>query len=177
LKIQSAKNKQCKTCQQTLLITLFPKNKNVCKKCVSIRKKEIYNKENVKACRERQKQKNLVRMRCNAARHNWKKRAPDLPLPSLDELEKHIRKCLESGCYFSKTDLTESSFGIDHKIPLKRGGTHNIENLVVVAQEINKAKGDMTDEEFMSLLSLIRTWEDKGENLLKKLRASTFIYR
>jgi 5-methylcytosine-specific restriction endonuclease McrA len=168
--------KECTKCGQILPIALFPKNKRTCKKCVNKRKKEIYNPEAIKKHRETQKKKNLVRMRCNAARHNWKRRS-DSPIPDLNLLEMSVREQLSLGCFYTKKELTEETFGLDHKVPLKRGGSNDISNIVVVDQKINKAKGDLLDSEFISLLNLISTWEDKGESFLTRLRASNIIFK
>lgn len=40
---------------------------------------------------------------------------------------------------------------IDHRLPLARGGTDDIENLQWTTAEANRAKRDLTDDEFMAL--------------------------
>jgi 5-methylcytosine-specific restriction endonuclease McrA len=175
--------KECLKCKKTLPTTLFSKKKsskdgleNRCKECVSKSKKQNYDKEKIKQTRLRSKTKNVLRFRCNQARLNWKNRS-EHPLPDLNLLEEHIKKLIKNGCFYSKKEINEENFGIDHKIPLKRGGTNSLENLVPVDQMINKAKGDMTDKEFISLLKVISKWEDGGESLLLKLRASNTIFK
>lgn len=48
-----------------------------------------------------------------------------------------------------KMDIYESD--IDHKIPLSRGGTHELSNLRWVTRRANNAKRDLLDEEFILL--------------------------
>lgn len=46
----------------------------------------------------------------------------------------------------------ESSMAVpDHRVPLSRGGKHRIENIDIVHVVANRAKGDMTTEEFVDL--------------------------
>jgi 5-methylcytosine-specific restriction endonuclease McrA len=47
-------------------------------------------------------------------------------------------------------ELSRSGFHVDHVIPLSRGGTYEIDNLVPSCFRCNKEKGDKTPEEWMS---------------------------
>jgi 5-methylcytosine-specific restriction endonuclease McrA len=40
---------------------------------------------------------------------------------------------------------------VDHKIPLSKGGTHDASNLRWLAFEVNMAKNNMSDEEFVAM--------------------------
>jgi 5-methylcytosine-specific restriction endonuclease McrA len=176
--------KKCRKCKKKLPLKDYSKDKTKkdnlapdCRSCRKENRKKNYNKQAVAVTREKSKIKNLIRVRCNQARHNWKKRAPNLSIPDLDALEQHIRNLLPLNCFYTGKEITEKSFGIDHKIPIKKGGNNELQNLVLTTQEINKAKGDMTDSEFVSLLKLIEKWEDKGESLLRKLRAANTVFK
>lgn len=54
-------------------------------------------------------------------------------------------------CALSGRELTPETASIDHVVPIARGGEHNLENLWVVDQQVNSAKGTMTLEEFLSV--------------------------
>jgi len=52
-------------------------------------------------------------------------------------------------CAYCKKPLNENEITIDHKIPLSRGGTNYIENLVPSCMSCNSKKGKRTPEEFI----------------------------
>lgn len=95
--------------------------------------------------------------------------------PSIKDLHKWLS--LDSfTCYYSLQPLTLEEINIDHKIPLQRGGTNHLTNLCYCTYEMNSAKGVMTECEFRELLELTKSWEDKGEYLLRKLRMGGTIF-
>lgn len=76
-------------------------------------------------------------------------------------------KCPYCGC-----ELNCDNFSADHILPVSRGGKNTIDNLQQICKKCNNSKGSMTEDEYKSLLILISKWEDKGINLLGKLRYS-----
>ena len=44
-----------------------------------------------------------------------------------------------------------SSWHLDHKIPVSRGGNNSIENCQILSKQTNQAKSDMTNDEFLQL--------------------------
>jgi 5-methylcytosine-specific restriction endonuclease McrA len=72
-------------------------------------------------------------------------------------------------CPYCCLPLDILSVSVDHKRPLSRGGAFTLENLMAVCLTCNRAKGDLTAEEFMSLVNLTQTWHPTGANLLAKL--------
>ena len=54
-------------------------------------------------------------------------------------------------CAMSGLPLEPETTSLDHKIPLARGGTHDIGNVWLVHQRINTAKGTLTTEEFVEM--------------------------
>jgi CRISPR/Cas system Type II protein with McrA/HNH and RuvC-like nuclease domain len=57
-------------------------------------------------------------------------------------------------CYLTgrKIDFTNpSSYHLDHKIPVSKNGGDSLDNLGLCCAEANKAKSDMTPEEFIDL--------------------------
>ena len=66
----------------------------------------------------------------------------------------YIRARLESQgyrCALSGVALTPETTQMDHAMPLSRGGTHDATNLLCVTADVNRAKGRMTVDEFVSL--------------------------
>lgn len=61
-------------------------------------------------------------------------------------LDRQGRRCALSGW-----DLTPDTTSLDHCKPLTRNGLHCIENVQLVHEKIQRAKGNMTDEEFVDL--------------------------
>jgi len=54
-------------------------------------------------------------------------------------------------CALSGRPLTPESAALDHILPVSRGGKHSIENAQVLHKEVNRAKGTLTNEEFIQL--------------------------
>lgn len=54
-------------------------------------------------------------------------------------------------CALSGRTLTPENCTLDHRVPLARGGTHSIDNWHLVTDEVNRAKGTMTIEEFVAM--------------------------
>ena len=147
-----------------------------CKPCSRAVQKTPRRKEIDKKCVVKRKAKDIVRFRCTTFKNNTKKRHESIP-PMIDELVSLVNEQLPKGCYYTGDKITGATFGIDHKIPLSRGGTNDLSNLCVVTQPINKAKGNMTDIEFKQLIKLISTWEDKGVSMLTRLRLAGTIFK
>ena len=175
--------KVCSCCLQEKSKDQFNKHSNkfdglscYCKKCSKEKQKTTTVKATQKRSRDKSKIKNIVRYRCTSFRSNSRKRHESEP-PTIDQLEDLVRKQLPIGCFYTKNTITEKDFGIDHKVPLSRGGTNNISNLCIVTQSINKAKGNMTDVEFKQLLKVIQKWEDNGAAILTRLKLAGTIFK
>lgn len=70
----------------------------------------------------------------------------------VEELKNRINdvKCCElSGRAIDIQDT--GSWHLDHKIPVSRGGDNSIENVAILKKEINYAKHNMTNEEFIQM--------------------------
>ena len=48
-------------------------------------------------------------------------------------------------------DLTKDDYQIDHIIPVSRGGTNELENMAFVIPQVNLAKSNLTNDEFVEL--------------------------
>lgn len=51
-------------------------------------------------------------------------------------------------CYYCERKLTEDEKTVDHKLPVSRGGTNDMQNLVICCQKCNSKKSDRTEEEY-----------------------------
>jgi hypothetical protein len=72
-----------------------------------------------------------------------------------------IAKLVESQeyrCALSGMELDPATAQLDHKYPVTLGGDHSIGNLQVVNKEINRAKGAMTNEDFIGMCRRVTAW-------------------
>ena len=67
---------------------------------------------------------------------------------SLKKLKPHVWNKTHGYCYYCGTKITLDSMNIDHLIPEKKGGAHNLDNLFPACQTCNSSKGTKTLEEF-----------------------------
>lgn len=54
-------------------------------------------------------------------------------------------------CALTLQPLTPENSHLDHKIPLSRGGDNSLGNLQWIHKDVNRAKGEMTNDEFISM--------------------------
>jgi 5-methylcytosine-specific restriction endonuclease McrA len=52
-------------------------------------------------------------------------------------------------CFYCESEIEQNKRHVDHKIPLSRGGSHSVENLVISCASCNLRKGRKTHEEFL----------------------------
>lgn len=64
----------------------------------------------------------------------------------LELLERQQRRCALTG-----RGLTPESASLDHIVPVCRGGEHRIQNTQVLERSVNRAKGTLTNDEFIEL--------------------------
>jgi 5-methylcytosine-specific restriction endonuclease McrA len=53
-------------------------------------------------------------------------------------------------CFYCSRELTEEEKTVDHKLPVSKGGTNEITNLVICCQTCNSKKSNQTAEEYRS---------------------------
>lgn len=98
----------------------------------------------------------------------------EVELPSIDEVHAHLER-LPLNCEYCLLKLGPFKFNrpnLDHRMPISRGGSAGTDNLALTCGPCNRAKGEMTDEEFCGLRALVATWADGGKNLFVRLRMS-----
>ncbi len=66
-------------------------------------------------------------------------------------------------CALSGRQLTPDSAALDHIVPISRGGGHRIENAQVLHKDVNRAKGTLTNEEFLAMCREVVVWADSGK--------------
>jgi len=54
-------------------------------------------------------------------------------------------------CALTARALTPETASLDHIVPVCRGGEHRIENTQVLERSVNRAKGTLTNDEFIAL--------------------------
>jgi 5-methylcytosine-specific restriction endonuclease McrA len=54
-------------------------------------------------------------------------------------------------CNLTGVQLTPQTASIDHKEPLSKGGPHDISNAQIVLDYVNRAKGSMSNHEFIAM--------------------------
>jgi 5-methylcytosine-specific restriction endonuclease McrA len=52
-------------------------------------------------------------------------------------------------CFYCGRIMSDKYHELDHKIPLSRGGRNILDNLVNSCRDCNRAKGDMTAQEYL----------------------------
>lgn len=129
--------------------------------------------------KEKLKQTDPYLVRSRNIRSSLMNRARKLELPREEiPLAEEIKAWLVNQkplrCYYSGIDVDLWKCHIDHKTPLRRGGTNTLDNLCVTDPKVNSAKGMMTEKEFKDLMRTVSKWEDGGEYLMSRLRMGHF---
>lgn len=63
------------------------------------------------------------------------------------QLLEYQRHC----CALTGRQLTPDTSSLDHIVPIRSGGEHLIENTQVLHSNVNRAKGSLTNDEFIQL--------------------------
>lgn len=64
-------------------------------------------------------------------------------------------------CALTGRRLRPEDASLDHVIPVSRHGTHRLENAQVLHQDVNRAKGALTNPEFIALCRDVVAWVDQ----------------
>lgn len=97
----------------------------------------------------------------------------------LSHLRAQVALALGEGtCPGCSGPLTTKNFGLDHRDPVARGGTHTLANLDVCCMTCNTVKGPLTAAEFAGLKAYVATLpEAVGKNLLARIKAGSRLAR
>lgn len=89
-------------------------------------------------------------------RHKPRAAAYQGPITSRGVLELVERQ--EYRCALTGRRLEPTTASLDHVVPLSRGGRHEMENAQVLHKMVNRAKGAMTNEEFIEMCFEVVQW-------------------
>ena len=79
---------------------------------------------------------------------------PEGTKPTASKLLELINK-QSKRCSLTGVSLTPQTANVDHVVPVVRGGSHDMNNLVVLHVDVNRAKGTMMLEDFLSMCAAI----------------------
>jgi hypothetical protein len=86
------------------------------------------------------------------------------------QLRKLIYDSYGQPCKFCSRILVNNNFVLDHKIPISKGGTSNVDNLQLICKSCNGRKGSLLEEDYMNLLKWLETQpEDVKRNILMRM--------
>jgi len=72
----------------------------------------------------------------------------------------HLLEYQQYRCALTGRELTPQTAALDHIVPIRFGGEHIIENAQVLHKDVNRAKGSLTSEEFISMCGEVVRWSD-----------------
>ena len=61
-------------------------------------------------------------------------------------------------CALTGRELTPETAALDHVVPVRNDGEHVIENTQVLHKEVNRAKGSLSNDEFIALCHEVVRW-------------------
>lgn len=124
---------------------------------------------------------NFFQYKASQLRSSWRERGKKYGenldnIPSRPEIQKWLEDQSPIRCYIAGTFISNEVLEVDHKIPICRGGSFDLDNLGCTSRYYNNIKGSLTEKEFRDLLKITSKWEDKGQALFKRLMASNHIF-
>ena len=164
--------KKCSVCGESKPLDQFPHDRSrklyggLYPRCSACRRSRYFmNRESelqrMREYRQRnreklnQRQKDYIRKRFFYVRsRNLGIRHPNESVASPKELAQLWKK-QRAICPFSGIRLNKHSAQLDHIIPLIKGGSGTIENLRWVHRDVNYAKRDLSDTQFVALCRLV----------------------
>lgn len=172
LLVDGIESKECTKCHRILPLDNFHHDKSkkdglysLCKECSAKKDQKIYRQdpkkkyEKVKAYMKKigchdyyiryyssPKSKENKRIR-TMKRHFLEKKAREQVKITQDVIQA-LKRNSDGKCEYCGVDCSEN-YHIDHKIPLCKGGSNEIDNLAFCCPQCNWSKGKKTAEEFM----------------------------
>ena len=123
-----------------------------------LRKAEVDARKSERARQKHSKfiQRTLSIYRNQQARLRKDSGQDDALLPySLEDFRTWFQAGLDRGCAYTGERLTIGSASVDHRTPLKRGGSWDLHNLAVCTASVNFLKGELTEDEVRDLLQFM----------------------
>lgn len=75
-------------------------------------------------------------------------------------------------CYLCGKPVDEEAFEVEHKIPVAKGGTNNLDNMYVACHECNTMKNSMFFDDFMQKITEIVRFQAQGQVIADSQAAS-----
>ncbi len=70
-------------------------------------------------------------------------------------------------CALSGWTISPELFELDHIVPLSKGGSNEVENLQALHPLVNRAKGTMTNDEFVEMCIAVASCYKKSQATLQ----------
>jgi len=120
-------------------------------------------------CREATKKKlytSLITKRSRWAKENY---------CTPDDIEKLITSFIGKKCLYCKDKLDAKNIGLDHILPIAKGGEKKISNLTIICQRCNIRKGTLDRLTYLLLLEhLNKMKEEDRKYILRKLSSRSY---
>lgn len=153
--MEEAAQRRCKVCGREQPLTRFPSAKSTspgiyyehkCKDCYARQAREKYQSDPRARALQIARSMNASMLRRTRGRGD-----------QVVEVEALVDLILgASNCAYCDVSLSRFGFAVDHVVPLSNGGLHVMENLVIACQPCNRAKGDLSLDEFREWLQVLR---------------------
>lgn len=75
-------------------------------------------------------------------------------------------------CYLCGNPVDEETFEVEHKVPVAKGGTNNLDNMYVACHECNTMKNSMFFDDFMQKITEIVRFQAQGQVIADSQAAS-----
>lgn len=93
-------------------------------------------------------------------------------------LDERLRVMLGGGsepCHYCNQEVTIANASLDHAIPVSRNGEAKWTNIVVCCAPCNRAKGDLTDMEYVGLLKFLYSLGPEAfKSVTRRLRMAAY---
>ena len=107
------------------------------------------NKDKIAECQSLYRERRFFRIKVTSLNHRHK--GDGVPVATAQELASLWHR-QRGRCALSGLRLTRETAHLDHIVPKSKGGTGEIGNLQWVHKIMNQAKGDLSQEEFLSII-------------------------
>lgn len=71
---------------------------------------------------------------------------------TVDELRQLALDAYGTPCRYTQRILTIDNLVFDHKIPISKGGSSNLDNIQIISKFANGIKGSLEEQDFLSLM-------------------------
>lgn len=196
--------KQCIYCKELKPLSEFKRAKRwYTNKCLACFRKHSQTRRSNPEVWEKELIANRERKRRRAVEEPLKHKATNLTnglawgKGATQRMMGFIEPMIGTECKYCKTLLTLKNLSLDHKVPLAHSARkdsrktrysysvtdevfvqlNSLENLQIVCLACNRAKGNLTDDEYSALLAFLSLHPRMETIVIAKLKGSNFMYR